>query len=210
MDENGDLRTKKRTDHWLSIDSSLQKIKYQCKWTGLNIENKKRTTLQNFIYGFNLILQNMDIVGSFFWFYEGAKSGKSFTELTYVAPCITLSILTDFKTGYLIAYEEQMFQLLDNLRKFEGKIRENMTDDEEKLVRPDMMFLNNVIKVLNILFILMVIVFDLTPLMLVGVTYLRTNELKPLLPYLDIYPFGSYDLRYWPYSYLHAIWMGKK
>nr|QIJ45790.1 olfactory receptor [Glyphodes pyloalis] len=188
------------------LDESLQKIKFAYHLTGLNIEHDKRTLKQNCVFWFNFLWLNTDIIGALSWIIQGILCGKNFTELTYVAPCLTLSILGDIKAIYMALNERQVRDLIENLRKLEQKGSTFDNLDEDKIKEPDINFLNIVIKVLNVLNCLMIVVFDLSPLVMIAVKYFRKGELELMLPFLDVYPFDSFDLRYWPFAYIHQIW----
>nr|ARO76430.1 odorant receptor 25 [Conogethes punctiferalis] len=188
------------------FDQSLQKIKFAFRLTGLNIQNEKRSMKQNCVYLFNFLWLNTDIIGALFWVIDGMLSGKNFTELTYVAPCLTLSILGDVKAIYLVLNESKVHTLIANLRKLEQKANQFENFEQDKLIEPDIRLFNVVIKVLNVLNCLMIVVFDLSPLIIIAVKYFTTGELELMLPFLDVYPFDSFDLRYWPFAYIHQIW----
>lgn len=190
------------------FDESLKKINFAFRLTGLNIQNKKRTRKQNCIYLFNFLWLNTDIIGALSWVFEGILNGKNFIELTYVAPCVTLSVLGDVKAIYLLLNEKKVLNLIEHMRNLEKKANGLVNSEQENLTRPDIKFLNVVIKVLNVLNCLMIVVFDLSPLILIAVKYFTRGELELMLPFMDVYPFDGYDLRYWPWAYAHQIWSG--
>ncbi|VVC86895.1 unnamed protein product [Leptidea sinapis] len=70
-------------------------------------------------------------------------------------------------------------------------------------LRVNLKKVNSGTKVLNIV---LVMTFFVSPLVLVVVKYFKTNEWKLLLPFLITYPFDPYDIRYWPFVYIHQIW----
>nr|WQS23362.1 odorant receptor 8 [Diaphania glauculalis] len=188
------------------LDESLLKLKFAFQLTGLNIENKKRSPKQNFIYFFNLLWVITDLISSLFWTVDGIRSGKNFTDLTYLAPCIFFTVLSMVKTMYLLSNEPEMYALIENLRKLERRAYTQGNFGQDEITKPDITFLNRVIKVLNVFNCLMIVVFDLSPILIIGVRYYRTGELKLMLPILDIYPFDAFNLKYWPFAYIHQIW----
>ncbi|XP_028167115.1 odorant receptor 4-like [Ostrinia furnacalis] len=188
------------------FDKSLKKITFAFRLTGLNIENDKRNFKQNCVYLFNFLWLNTDIVGALQWVLYGIASGKNFTELTYVAPCLTLSILGDIKAVFMILNEKKVHILMDNIRSLELKAKEFENSEREDMIKPEIKFLNIIISVLNVLNCLMIVVFDASPLILIAVKYFTTGQLELMLPFLDVYPFDSFDLRYWPFAYIHQIW----
>lgn len=55
----------------------------------------------------------------------------------------------------------------------------------------------------------MIVVFDMTPMVLIAVKYYKTKEFEMLLPYLDVFSFIPCKLIYWPIAYIHQIWSGQ-
>lgn len=192
------------------FDKSLQKIQFAFRSTGLNLgtDGRKRNYKQNCVYLFNFLWLNTDIIGALSWLLEGIISGKNFTELTYVAPCLTLSILGDIKAFCLLLNERKVHNLIDNLRDLEAKSKNFENSEWDNIMQPEIKLFNIIIKVLNVLNCLMIVVFDVSPLILIAVKYFTTGELELLLPFLDVYPFDSFNLRYWPFAYIHQIWSG--
>ncbi|CAG4995048.1 unnamed protein product [Parnassius apollo] len=83
-----------------------------------------------------------------------------------------------------------------------------MAEEKEAIIADERRFLNNIIKMLNIVNMMLVVTFTSYPLILTLIEYLRTKEVELMLPLLIVYPFNSYDIRYWPFVYLHQIWTG--
>lgn len=202
------LEVEKMSEKESLLDESLQKINFAFRMTGMNIKNEKRTLKQNCVYLFNFLWLNTDILGALSWVIQGIFNGKNFTELTYVAPCLTLSILGDIKAIYLILNEKKVLKLIQKLRQLEQRADQFENSERDDVIQPDIKFLNAVVKVLNLLNCLMIVVFDLSPLIIITVTYFTKGELQLMLPFLDVYPFDSFDLRYWPFAYIHQIWSG--
>ncbi|XP_030040641.1 uncharacterized protein LOC115455950 [Manduca sexta] len=195
------------------LDKSLSKVHIMFRCSGTNISigeaaptNTKRNRC---VYGFNFIWQNTDLIGAISWFLEGIISGKSFTELTYIAPCIILSILSVIKSISIIIYEKKVYQLMQNLRIMEAheRNRENTTE-KEKIIKKGVNFLNLVINGLYVFNILLLACFALNPLALMILNYMKTNEIEFLLPFLITYPFDPYNIKVWPIVYVRQIWTG--
>lgn len=80
----------------------------------------------------------------------------------------------------------------------------------EDNMNKEIIFKNFVTSLLNTLNAMMVLVFTTSPLVLIAVKYIKTGEVELLLPFLDVYPFDPYDMRYYPFLYIKQIWSGKK
>lgn len=197
----------------LLIDKTVKKIEFLLRATGINIKSGPKTrmdtTKSRIIYIINFIWLNIDLAGAVAWFFMGIANSKSFTELTYVAPCVTLSFLGNLKSICLILREDNVDKLLQVLRDLEIKERGRTKDKEkDEIIKYEHNFVNTVISVLNVFYFVLVVAFALSPVTLVALKYFTTNELELLLPFLIIYPFDPYDIRYWPWVYLRQIWSG--
>lgn len=193
----------------LIFDKSLQNIKFIFRLSGLNIDHKKRTFKQNCIYLFNLLWHQTDLLSALSWVLCGMFTGKVFTELTFVAPCSVFGILADTKGVLFILQERKIYGLMNNLRDLEIKAKDFVGTRRDSLIKPDIYLLDIVIKVLNILNGLMIVVFDMCPPIFIAIKYFTTGQLELMLPFLDVYFFDGFDLRYWPFLYAHQVWSGK-
>ncbi|KOB69210.1 Odorant receptor [Operophtera brumata] len=133
--------------------------------------------------------------------------GKNFLELTSIAPCITFTILSMFKSLLHLINETEISKLIDNMRKLErDENNRQATIEKDKIITEERQFLNRVLNVLYILSYSMIVVFDMTPLVLMALKFYKTNEFEMLLPYLDVFSFIPYDFKYWLFAYVHQIW----
>ncbi|XP_075985871.1 odorant receptor 67c-like [Anticarsia gemmatalis] len=195
----------------LLIDKTIKKYNYIFLSTGINVKagekTKKDILRSRFVFIFNFIWMNGDVVGAFLWFFTGLAQHKGFTELTYVSPCITISCLGNLKAYYMIVHEKTVDSLLNILRKLEiDQQNRRGTPETEIITATEHNYVNRVMKVLNIFYIILIICFGLNPLMLVLINYLTTNKVELLLPLLIVYPFDPFDLRYYPWVYLKQFW----
>ncbi|CAK1589774.1 unnamed protein product [Parnassius mnemosyne] len=192
------------------FDKSLKRLKFIFLCTGLNLERNKsdkwHTIKKRSVYIFNFIWLNSDIIGAVFWITDKVKNGKDMTEITYLAPCATLSLVATLKSLYLIIYEDYVGQLIKQLRELDENASDMDTVIKIKTEKEERRFLNLVINLLNILNIGMVVNFTFSPLILIAIKYIRTRELELMLPFLDVYPFDPLDIRYWPLIYMKQIW----
>ncbi|CAH0697406.1 unnamed protein product [Spodoptera exigua] len=149
----------------------------------------------------------MDLSGAVVWFISGIANKKSFTELTYVSPCITLSFLANFKCFFLFLNEDSVDKLLEKLRELEMNERARPKHkDKEAIMIHEYKFLTNLISFLNLFFCGLIVAFALGPVAITIFIYVTTNEVDLQLPFLIIYPFDAFTMKYWPWVYLHQIW----
>lgn len=197
----------------LLIDKTVKKIEFLFRCTGVNIKSGPKTRMDTIksrtVYIINFFWLNIDLAGAIVWFFTGIANSKSFTELTYVAPCITLSFLGNLKSLYLILREDNVDKLIQVLRDLEIKERGRVKHAEkDAIIKYEHNFVTTVISVLNVFYFVLVVAFALSPVTLVALKYFTTNEVELLLPFLIVYPFDPYDIRYWPWVYLRQIWSG--
>ncbi|XP_063834070.1 putative odorant receptor 92a [Ostrinia nubilalis] len=186
------------------IDKSLRKIRFIFRYAGMNLEERPRTWCQSFIYVVNFLWIATDIIGEINWIFEGVSKGTSFVELTHVAPCLSLGTMSEFKTAFVVAHEKSLFRLIGNVREMERK--RLVGPIAHKLVKEESKFLYNLVFAMKMVNWVLVVVFDFGPLVWIVVKYFIYGELELLLPIIDIYPFDCYDLRIWPFAYIHQIW----
>lgn len=198
----------------LQIDQSLQKLNVLFKFSGMNLKRKITTTTDlikyRWLYTFNFLWVLSAIFASFYYIYIGIAQGKDFLELTSVAPCTTFSVLSMFKSYLLLTNEDEVANIIESITKLETDEKNRKASVEKNnIVNEDINFLNGVINVLYILNCMMIVVFDMMPLVLIAVKYHKTKEFEMLLPYLDVFSFIPYEFKYWPFAYVHQIWSGK-
>ncbi|XP_013195067.2 uncharacterized protein LOC106138459 [Amyelois transitella] len=205
---NLNIMSKKNKALWMSFDDSLKNTYIPCRLIGLNFQNRARNQNETITFWINMIWMNLAFIGCFHWMYDGTSKGiLNFTEITYVAPGTMLTIIANFKAFFAYAYENKIKTLINNLRKLDQDIDVSKLNETEMLkVKSAVNFLNRVIRILNVLNIMMLLVYDLSPIVLMITKYYKTKVLELMLPFLDIYPFYSFDLRWWPFLYIHQIW----
>ncbi|KAF9795994.1 hypothetical protein SFRURICE_010091 [Spodoptera frugiperda] len=195
----------------LLINKTIKKIEVWLRATGTNVKSTPKTRMDTMksraIYIINFFWLNVDLGGAVVWFISGIANKKSFTELTYVSPCITLSFLANFKCFFLFLNEDCVDKLLEKLRELEMNERSRPRhEDKNAIMVREHKFLTNLISFLNVFFCGLIVAFALGPVALTIFIYVTTNEIDLQLPFLIIYPFDAFQLKYWPWVYLHQIW----
>ncbi|KAJ8708661.1 hypothetical protein PYW08_010043 [Mythimna loreyi] len=195
----------------LIFDKSLEKLGVLFRYSGMNLEKKIVTPTEmvkhRWVFSLNFMVVFSAVIASIYYIILGIVTGKSFIEVTSVTPCLTFSILAMIKAHYHLIYEKHVKELIELLRDLE--IKENNREkcvDKEEIIANETGFLNKVINVLYVLNVSMIVVFDMTPMVLIAVKYYQTQEFEMLLPYLDVFSFIPYELIYWPFAYVHQIW----
>ncbi|XP_068624014.1 putative odorant receptor 92a [Battus philenor] len=192
----------------LSFDESLKIITTLFRYGGLSLlGNKSRTTIDaikvRLVYLFNFTCLNFDLAGEIYWFIKGMVKGESFLHLTFIAPCITIGMMSNMKSLFLISNENLVEEMIQCLRSIE--VTERRTDrvvKKERIMAKEKHFLSRVLVSLIILNVVLT-TFCINPCILMLIKYLKTDEIKLILPFTIIYPFDPYDIKYYPFVYLH-------
>ncbi|XP_063623874.1 odorant receptor 67c-like [Cydia splendana] len=193
----------------LLFDESLKSIEFLFKYVGIYLDRTIPNTAEHIIkfrslYIISFLWLNTDVIGEILWIIQGALYGKSLTELTYIVPCTTYCLLANMKSLSLLLNDDKVKQLFKQLRNMENNI--DIGDDlVEKIVAEEKTYLKAVIKALNVINALTLILFDVCPLLLIGLEYKKSGQLELVLPFLIVYPFNPYDIKYWPFVYVHQI-----
>lgn len=184
------------------LDKSLDKMKFIFTSSGVTYQSKKLSTKEKFkiraVYIFNFISVNSDLLGAIYCFIDGVHTGKTFVELTYIAPCVTFACLCNVKAIFMIIYEDHVCDLIDQLRVLDNA----RTKDDDNIKKDDTNFLHMVLKTANVLNAMLFLTFMISPFILIAYKYVRTNEIELVLPLLIKYPFDSYNIKYWPIAYI--------
>ncbi|XP_061729085.1 putative odorant receptor 92a [Cydia pomonella] len=195
----------------LLFDESLKSIEFLFKYVGIYLDRTILNTAEHIIkfrslYVINFLWLNTDVIAEILWIIQGALHGKSLIELTYIVPCTTLCMLANIKTLSLVFNDVKVKQLFEQLRNMENNI--NIDDEvvKKKIVVDGKKFLRAVIKALRVINTLTLILFSVSPLLFMGLEYKKSGQIELVLPFLIVYPFNPYDIKYWPFVYVHQVW----
>lgn len=179
----------------------------------MNMESDKRTYFENLkfkiIFAIMFLWLNSGLVGAICWFIQGAGQGESLTALTYAAPCITFTFLTNSKALSILFYENEVNKLISCLKELEKK-QANLQefDERTKIIKKEIKILHQILKVYNVFNWAVIITFNLLPLTVMAIKYFATHEIELLLPLLIAYPFNPFNIFVWPFVYFHQSWAG--
>ncbi|XP_061729086.1 putative odorant receptor 92a [Cydia pomonella] len=195
----------------LLLDESLKSIEFLFKYVGIYLDRTILNTAEHIIkfrslYVMNFFWQNTDTIGGMLWIIQGALHGKSLTELTYIAPCSNFCILSNIKSLSLLLNEDKVKQLFKKLRNMENNI--NIGDDvvKKNIIAEEKKFLRAVLKALNVINAVTLILFSVSSLLFMGLEYKKSGQIELALPFPIIYPFNPFDIKYWPFVYMHQVW----
>lgn len=201
-------------DETLLFDQTIKKIDILFRYSGINIRINREISRSDFIksriiYIINFFWLQIVVAGEIYWFIDGVRTGKDFLGLTYIAPCLTVSNLSTIKGLLLVLNEKHVQKLVDNLRNMEKKETEREHSKEKmEIIIKERDFLHYVINLFTWMFVIVIVTFAFSPIIMMSVEYSNTAELEFILPFLVLYPFDPFQAKVWPFEYLHQVWSG--
>ncbi|XP_063535342.1 putative odorant receptor 92a isoform X2 [Cydia strobilella] len=195
----------------LLFDESLKSIEFLFKHVGIHLDRTILNTAEHVIkfrslYIINFLWLNTDAIGEILWIIQGALHGKSLIKLTFIAPCINLCILANIKTLSLFLNDDKVKKLFKQLRNAENNINNGDEVVKKKIVAEGKKHLRAVVKALIVITAVTVMLFFVTPMLVMGLEYKKSGQIELVLPFLVAYSFNPYDIKYWPFVYMHQIW----
>lgn len=149
-----------------------------------------------------------------YWFYYGMINGESFTELSLITPCSTISVLGTVKIHFLYQNCDTILKILNKLKAIHPKHGiENFDDIEDPAVRDivkeSMSFLRSVILLLFSMMFIVLITFCLLPIVLMIHDYVTSGESAIKYPFNVRYWFDIHETKFWSVIYFHQVWASK-
>lgn len=194
------------------LDGTIKKIEFIFRIVGINIRSGKNiypNLKSRVTFYFTIIWLNSELAGAYYWLLHGIFTGEDFLSITYAAPCITFSTLSNFKGYYLIANEQNVLKLIESLKNLEKKEKERKhSDKKDKIVKKERDFLHMVVNGNNWLYLILLILFAISPVLIIIVKYLNSGEVELIFPFMVLYPFNATRPEVWPFVYLHQVWAG--
>lgn len=199
----------------LEFDKYIKKIDTILRLIGMSItrEDIALSTFQRLKYHWmcsvNLFIFNIAIIGQLIWLVMGIVTGKSLLQITYLLPCVTLCMVGSIKIFSFIHYVQHIHDVILSLRAldYSTESRAEITGDDLKKIW--LKFLNNVYLLLCLLTATGAAAFALGPFVIMASYYYTTGEIKLFLPFILWYPFDEFQIRTWPFVYIHQMWAGK-
>nr|WCC57348.1 odorant receptor 14 [Papilio dardanus] len=131
-------------------------------------------------------------------------SSKHLLELTELAPCLSVGILSILKIICIATKRNKINNLVICLKGLYNTILEGKKD----IVKTDLLFLKALIKSYFILNMLLIMMYNFSTIFIMIYHYFKTSKVNFMLPYAILLPF-SMDLWYeWILVYLYSISSG--
>ncbi|CAK1547768.1 unnamed protein product [Leptosia nina] len=190
----------------MNFENSFKLTKLSFLVSGIDVANKERFYIKS-IYYFNIIWLYTDVLGEFYWLYDGVMMGKGFEELSIIVPCCVICFLGTIRSAPLFFYRSNLLAVWNKLRelqpKNESEIEDKENDTEVKIVSHSVKWFSNIVHFMVTANTSVLLAFCLLPLLIMGLDYRKTGEVKYKLPFLVKYFFDPYTPVTWPLVYLH-------
>lgn len=134
-------------------------------------------------------------------------SNENFLDLTQLAPCICIGILSCLKIILIATKKESVFKLTNRLKD----LYEDIIQDGKKvaLVKSNFNFLKYLTKYFFVLNAILINVYNFVTIFIILYLYLKKNKVQFILPYAIWAPFSIDTWSKWFVVYLHSIINGE-
>nr|QRF70975.1 odorant receptor [Semiothisa cinerearia] len=193
------------------LDKTLNGLEILNRYAGIYIKSGNNTNVDRFkyrcLYLSHSFAANYQLFCSIIWCINGVRNGEDFIAITYTIPCLTISVLAQFKGIFLIKNEKRADELIAKLKNLDEKEKKRaQSEEKDEIVKSEWKFLNYVLKTLSIFYTLLVAGFSISPLVVIALNYFQTKEVELILPFFAIYGYDPFRWMIWPFVYLHQCW----
>lgn len=198
------------------FDKALKKVEAFLKPVGMQIDennNSNRTIKKwlRFRWAFivNMMWLNTDVIGQSAWLIQSAFTGKSFVELTNLAPCLALCLLGDIQAFFFMRHSPKVSELVRSIRILQSLSAEKKMDiDHITFLKARMKIFYIAVNTITVIITAGIVGFGISPFINMALHYRKTGELVLVQPFLILYPFDINDIRFYFIPYFHTLWTG--
>lgn len=140
-------------------------------------------------------------------FFVSRISLENFLELTQLAPCICIGILSILKIIAICMKRNKIFELSNSLSELYDHILAD--SNKRQLVRYELVLVNMLMKYFFVLNAVLITVYNFSTLAMILYHYIMTNEIEFKLPYAVLVPFSTDAWIPWAGVYMHSVICGK-
>lgn len=140
-------------------------------------------------------------------FFVSKISSENFLELTALAPCLGIGILSFLKIIAIAIKKHKIFSLTKSLKVLYEGILSDSTKKE--LVTKEITLVKSLTKYYFVLNAILISVYNFSTLLLMLYNYLKHEKIVFQLPYAVIVPFSTDRWYTWLIVYTHSISSGK-
>lgn len=195
--------------------TALTKANLFLKVSGIYFDHEDidRTVAQRFFcrrfYCFNMFWIISHIIGEVLWAIDGINNRESIVKLTYLIPCLTLSLLGCCKSYFLVRNGNLVSELIKTIKSLQSdSAKSGINSEIENELNKRMVMFTTMLNINGFLDGFGLTVFAVGPLVITWLFYNSTGKLVMQLPFLAKFPFDETDIRFWPLAYIHQLWAG--
>lgn len=198
------------------FDKVLKKVQAFLKPIGLQIDEKNNNiTVRKWLrfrwaFIINMVWMNTDITGQSAWLIQSAFTGKSFVELTNLAPCLALCLLGDIEAFFFMKHGHKARKLVRSIRILQSLSAEkDMTTEDITFLKGQIKIFHIAVNSITVIITVGIIGFGISPFVNMAFHYKKTSEFVLNQPFLILYPFDINDIRFYFIAYFHIMWTGE-
>ncbi|CAG9116943.1 unnamed protein product [Plutella xylostella] len=181
-----------------SFQDLVGQIKVNFRYTGMAYERPQHSII--FYIPFIVIT---GVVIEETAFFVSRMSSENFLELTELAPCLAMGLLSQLKILPIFLKKEKVYKLTEALEILYNSIRNDPA--QVVYVKNDVVQIKILIKYYFILNVILIVCYNFWPLLIMLYNYAVNGEIQFLVPYAILVPF-SYDSLYtWFPVFFHLI-----
>ncbi|XP_075979513.1 putative odorant receptor 92a [Anticarsia gemmatalis] len=139
-------------------------------------------------------------------FFVSRISAENFLELTQLAPCICIGILSLLKIAAISQKRGKIYALTESLSQLYDHIL--VDSNKRQLVRHELVLVNMLMKYFFVLNAVLITVYNFSTLAMILYHYFTTNEIVFRLPYAVLLPFSTDAWIPWAGVYMHSVLCG--
>nr|ARO76448.1 odorant receptor 43 [Conogethes punctiferalis] len=139
-------------------------------------------------------------------FFISRYAPENFLELTQLAPCLGIALLSVLKILPIAAKRQKISVLTKSLNKLYNAIL--MDPEKREVVKKEILLVHTIIKYFFILNTILITVYNFAPLAFMLYAYLKHNRIEYKVPYAVSLPFALDSYPKWFIVYFHSIISG--
>lgn len=154
-----------------------------------------------------LLLLLMLMVTEEICFFVSKISSENMLELTELAPCVGIGLLSMLKIGAIAAKRHKIFALSEKLRcLYEDILKDPM---KVRTIKRNLIFVKDFTKYFFILNAILISVYNFSTLVIILYYYLTKRIVLFKLPYAVLLPFSTDSWLPWLLVYVHSVFCGE-
>ncbi|XP_049872162.1 putative odorant receptor 92a [Pectinophora gossypiella] len=188
------------------FEDIFKQIKKNLKMAGIPADNSM-LGLKFYILFVNLMLMAGEEIA--FFTSKMSSQDKSFLELTALAPCIGIGVLSLVKIVCIVLKRCHITELMNQL----GKLYQEIVDDSKqtelrKTISRKIVHVKSFTTYYFVLNLVLISVYNFSTLLFMLYSYIKKETVKLVLPYDVIVPFSTTVWYNWLVVYVHSISCG--